>query len=208
MKVLFIFSLFIIICTHSLSQNSFGLRGGGCLSKYDYGEFVDGVSENVVSMEIGIFTNFALYKGLFIQPEIGFIQKGGNGKFVLDNLKVKTNQIELATLVGYKIQPKNISIFVNAGIFLGYIFDRKTEGNPFSFPVIANKENDWDWGVQFGGGVGTQAGIGTLAIESRYRFSQSYYRKTTYGLVQGDPLFSMSLKNKCFDLSLSYYIPF
>ena len=101
MKVLFIISLFIITCPHTLSQNSFGLRGGGCFSKYDYREFVDGVSENVVGMEIGIFTNLALYKGLFIQPEIGFIQKGGNGKFVLDNLKVKTNQIEFATLVGY-----------------------------------------------------------------------------------------------------------
>lgn len=207
--MLFFFSLSFLLCTHALSQNYFGFRGGGCLSKYDYGGFVDDrASENVVGLEIGVFTNLTLYKGLFIQPEIGFIQKGGNGKMVIDDLRIKTNQVELATLVGYKIQPKTISVFVNAGIFLGYIFDRTTEGNPFLSPVLFNKENDWDWGILFGAGIGTQAGIGTLAIESRYRFSQSYHRKTTYGAVQGDPLFGIYLKNRCLDFTLSYYIPF
>jgi hypothetical protein len=143
-------------------------------------------------------------KVLYLQPELTFIQKGGDKAFLIDNLTIKTNQLELAALVGYKVKTNWLSIFFNPGVFYGRIISKSIDGNPFLNPYKQAYSN-WDFGLIFGGGIEFPIGSGKIILEGRYRPSLN-----NFGRIEdadpNDPIFDSSLKNRGWGLNLGYSI--
>jgi hypothetical protein len=157
-----------------------------------------------------VATKWSFLDKFYIQPELTFIQKGGD----ISNRIVKVNQLEIATLIGYEVQLKSISFYINSGVFLGRVLSLSKDEDPFANAAItlSSHDEDWDWGFVYGIGTDMKIGVGRLGFEARYRMSQNDFRYTTQGTLVGgsipNPSFFIFLKNRGWGLNLSYRVPF
>ncbi len=190
------------------AQNAIGIRTGIFSAKHDYGYIGGGLSDNVLGIEAGAMARFHLFKGLFVQPEFTFIQKGGNKALIISNLDIKTSQIETAALLGYEFKYQNFSFFVNSGAFYGRIINKSTEGNLFTnLEYTENFDDDWDEGLIYGGGIGFSIGKGKLIFESRYRQSFNRFRVIAAGSSPESVSIAVPLKNQGWGFNLGYIMP-
>jgi hypothetical protein len=120
-----------------------------------------------------------------LQPEITFIQKGGG----YPNGTIKANNIEIATMLGFKRKCEPLSVFLSSGIFLDKILNIPLDDGGPTAPYSPDDldDNDWGWGLLQVGGASIQVGKGWIGLEGRYRYSLSYFRHV-YGIgIDGDP---------------------
>ena len=102
-----------------------------------------------------------------------------------------------------------MSAFINSGLFYGRVLSKSTKGNPFrNLSYNENFDNDWDYGVVYGAGIGLKIGKGKLIVEGRYRKSFNKFRVITAGSSPESISLTTSLKNKGWGLNLAYAIPF
>ena len=138
----FIYLFFVIPLK---GQNHFGIRSGVIFARQDHGYVGGGLSDYVIGKEVGAVSRIHLFKGFYIQPELSFLQKGGKKEFLLDDLIIKTNQLEFSMLLGFQFDIKQVSFYLNSGGFLGRVLSESTDGNPFyNLPYKRYFDNNWD----------------------------------------------------------------
>jgi hypothetical protein len=207
MKLIPIF-IFLIFVIPVRGQNHFGIRSGVILSKQDYGYVGGGLSDYVTGMEVGAISRIHLFKGFYIQPELSFLQKGGKKDFILDKLKIKTNQLEFSMLLGYQFDIKRVSLYLNSGGFLGRVLSESTDGNPFS--NLAYKryfDNNWDYGVIFSSGFSLSVGVGKILLDFKYRYSENRFRLIELGSSPENVATTISIYNRGWGGTIGFCIP-
>ncbi len=142
------------------------------------------------------------------QPELLFIQKGENYDARGVETKATLNYLEVPVLAKVSFGSQVIKGYVNAGpsLALGLTGNQKVEGGeePGETGIrFGNPANDgrryldsrFDFGLQFGGGVGVGLGPGSLLADVRY------------GLGLTDLSDATKSKNRNFAFTLGYAIP-
>jgi hypothetical protein len=178
-------------------------------------------------LTLGAGFNFAAGEMFSIQPELLYIQKGQKYSEDGDYYKTRFNFIEIPVLVKVSFGSETVKGYVNAGPSLGYALNGK---NSFKFSEMGltvsgserikfaeepadggddettyyNPEfvNRVDLALQFGGGVGFQAGPGMLLLDARYGLGMSKFYK-----AQEDIDFKGDGKSRTLALTLGYAIP-
>ncbi len=152
-----------------------------------------------------------------IQPELLYIQKGI--KYKDDNIEIKSysNYLELPLLLKVNFGSEAVKAYVNGGPSFAYLLNGKLKSGDkdvkvkygdkndlLSDPITLNKDdyNRFDIGLQFGGGIGVQAGPGVLGLDVRYGLGLTNY------LNDEDASDSENKsKNRVIQLALQYAIP-
>lgn len=178
-------SVFILFISYNLTlaQWEIGVRTGVLFAKQRY--IYKGLppSEKIIGLDIGGIVRYNLYKGIYTQQELSFIQKGGNKSLLFDTVKVKNNQIETASLLGYKLSYKKLYIYANTGLFFGRVISRPENASDIekNTPNFSNVNESWDWGFVYGGGLGISLEHMSLFIGYRYRGSFNDANKINIG---------------------------
>ncbi len=121
MKKLFIVLATLLVIQNSYAQFQLGIKGGVNVSKIytDEGSFKNNFNESLdtkTGYSFGVFTRFG--KKLYLQPEVMFATKGGKidvipmGGGSPISVDIKTNNIDIPILVGYKLFNR---LRINAG---------------------------------------------------------------------------------------------
>ena len=207
MKLIPIF-IFLIIVIPVRCQNHFGIRSGVSFSRQDYGYVGGGLSDYVTGMEVGAICRIHLFKGFNIQPEISFLQKGGKKDFILDQLIIKTNQLEFTMLLGYQLDIKRVSLYLGSGGFLGRVLSKTTDGNPFvNLPHKRYSDNNWDYGVFFSSGFSFPVGVGKILLDCKYRYSSNRFRLIELGNSPESIAATIELYNRGWGFTIGFCIP-
>lgn len=121
MKKLFFVLATLLVIQNSYAQFQFGIKGGVNVSKIytDEGSFKNNFNESLdtkTGYSFGVFSRFG--KKLYLQPEVMFATKGGKidvipmGGGSPVSVDIKTNNIDIPILVGYKLFNR---LRINAG---------------------------------------------------------------------------------------------
>ncbi len=141
---------------------------------------------------------------LSIQPELLYIQKGVGAKSGNTTADVHINYLELPVLVKISFGSETIKGYVNAGPSIGYALSGKTKiGSTTSKITFDDTDNRTDFGLQFGGGVGFQAGPGSILLDLRYGYGLTNTSKTPSGGNSSD----YKSQNRVVAVSVGYAIP-
>jgi hypothetical protein len=207
-KQVFLAAGIVLLALSAQAQISLIPKAGITLSSISYDNEPDGQQSKVgfvggVGVEIGIVENF-----FSVQPELLFIQKGENYDARGVETKATLNYLEVPVLAKVSFGSQVIKGYVNAGpsLALGLTGNQKVEGGeePGETGIrFGNPANDgrryldsrFDFGLQFGGGVGVGLGPGSLLADVRY------------GLGLTDLSDATKSKNRNFAFTLGYAIP-
>ncbi len=161
----------------------FGLKGGLTFYKISGELSVDfmGFSETEtfdsgtrMGFHGGIFMEKPLNEFLSIQPEINFVQKGGSESDSDDLVDfsdedVTLSYIDVPLLLKVNIPlDGNVSPFLTAGGYIGYLLDAKAEFGDVT-EDISDEVKDISYGLLFGVG----ANFGNFFVEARYDYGLS-----------------------------------
>jgi hypothetical protein len=189
----------------SQAQVTITPKVGATFGNYAYGEEQDEEETTKYNsgLTLGAGFNFALGEVFSIQPELLYVQKGF--KMSEDDSYIKThfNFIEIPVLARASFGSETVKAYVNAGPSLGYGLNGKSSfkfsgmgvtvsgtekirfaeepdnGGEEDVTYLDPKEvNRVDLGLQFGAGVGFQAGPGSLVLDLRYGLGMSNFYKT------------------------------
>jgi hypothetical protein len=154
-----------------------------------------------------------------IQPELLYIQKGfglkgtdtSTGYTVTFDTDNHFNYLELPVLAKISFGSETIKGYVNAGPSIGYALSGKTKGTATIQGQSQNIDekadlsagNRADFGLQFGGGIGFQAGPGSILLDLRYGYGLSNLEKESSGSSSGDN----KSQNRVIAVSVGYAIP-
>jgi hypothetical protein len=140
----------------STSKSNVGIKGGYNLAAVNY----DGQGETGQrhGFHIGVYGEEFLSQNFSIQPELmysqqGFEEKDGNGDVVFTQ---KLNYINLPVML--KAYPSK-NFFLEAGPQIGLAISHKEEYNGLISGSSERDPNNFDWGMNFGGGFKTNSGI-------------------------------------------------
>lgn len=179
----------------------------------------------------GVAFNSPVTNVLSFQPELLLIKKGygvdesdGNVHIAKN---VSFNQIEVPLMFKYTLSASIFRFFFNFGPSVGYYLDgkysetrstdtrsregsfqfrdgemiRRGDSNFFAERVAVNR---FDFGLQFGGGLGLKLGAGTLLFEARYGHGLTNLYQEQSGLFSGR---EASGQNRVFAYTVGYAIP-
>ncbi len=186
------------------SQVELGVRSGVAFSKqkFDNYGFPPHLSKHIEGVELGATLNWFFLPSFFLQPELNFIQKGGD----YSNRTIKINCLEAAVSLGFERKCERLSLFLNSGVYIDRIINKIMDR-----PVGNNIEDyDWGWGLMHGGGAAIPIGKGWIGLAGRYRYSLSGFRKAYATDINGeripgqDPI--IIYKNKGWSINLFYKI--
>ncbi len=135
-----------------------------------------------------------------IQPELYYIQKGTRFNYGNEDTKFYHNHVELPLLLKVNFGTEAVKLYVNAGPSFGYFLGGKIKRDNNTYKIEFNERdialpfepglpalvdagalsgditygkeqtNRLDIGLQFGGGVGFDAGPGAVLLDARYGF--------------------------------------
>lgn len=162
----------------------------------------------------GLAANFPLDPDRFlsIQPELLYIQKGSKLSQipVYNTQEFILNYLETPILVKISFNSQPLKAYVNAGPSVAYTLDginKKGENNldiKFGNEEGTDFKNRIDLGLQFGGGVGLQVGLGEIQLDIRYGLGLSnLYLNDKDTVTQTG---SHTARNSAFALTLGYAI--
>jgi hypothetical protein len=120
------------------SQISIGASTGVTFSKLNEGFYLSGVQNHqLIGFEIGLNAQYKLTNWLFIQSELGYIQKSGKVRGTMENrVKIK-NDIGFVNIVPcININRGKFIYYVGVGLYANYLVN-----NPFS--KIIDKKPSW-----------------------------------------------------------------
>lgn len=147
-------------------ERSFGIKGGaaGYQLTSELGDF-SSTSDRKIAFEAGIFGEFPINRLLAIQPEVVFVQKGGEETSQsLGSSSVTLNYIDVPLLlkinapVDGSLQP-----FIFGGPYAGYLIEATSdsEGESQDLTELLNE-------IHYGLKVGVGVNIGPVLIDARY----------------------------------------
>jgi hypothetical protein len=207
-KQVFLATSTILLALSAQAQVSLIPRAGITLSTISYGNEPNDQEAKIgfvggAGLEIGIIENF-----FSVQPELLFIQKGEDFDTRGVETKATLNYLELPVLAKVSFGSHAIKGYLNAGpsLAMGLTGRQKVEGGEQSgetgirFGDASSDgrryvDNRFDFGLQFGGGVGIGLGPGSVIADVRY------------GLGLTDLNDDNRSKNRVFAFTMGYSIP-
>jgi hypothetical protein len=226
-KVLLSVAAMITLGFASHAQVSFIPKAGITLSNIAVKNKADNQKSNLAAVA-GLGINLPLSEdGFFsIQPELLYIQKGVKYEEDGNYIKYSFNHIELPVLAKVSFGSDAIKAYINAGPSFSYNlggklsskfndnkesiklrFADKEDTNEISY-INPEDNNRTDLGVQFGGGLGFQAGPGMLLLDVRYGLGLTNFERTPDTLPIGVTKEDYKSQNRVVALSIGYAIPF
>ncbi|QHT66011.1 PorT family protein [Rhodocytophaga rosea] len=215
----------LFFCFTSYAQISFITKAGVTFSDINFDK-KQPEQQYKMGLVAGAGFNLPVIKDFFsIQPELLYIQKGYISELNLQAIdnddpilisgkyqdRIHLNYLELPVLAKISFGGEIIRAYVNAGPSLGYCIkgvrkiegeERKTESD-IKFGHDQYFDNRFDFGAQFGGGIGLQAGPGVLLLDVRYGLGFSNLYKTGNTVSQEEA----QSKHQVFALTMGYAIP-
>lgn len=135
-------------------KSNAGIKGGYNLAAVNY----DGSGETGQrhGFHVGVYGESFISQSFSIQPELMYSQQGyeikdGNGTFTQ-----KLDYINLPVML--KAYPSK-NVFLEAGPQIGLAVSHKEEYDGFISGSTTRDPNNFDWGMNFGGGFKTDSGI-------------------------------------------------
>jgi hypothetical protein len=186
--------------------------------------------KSITGLTLGAGFNYALSSdGFFsIQPEILYTQKGFRTEtFKTDETKnrdYQLNYLEIPVLAKISFGGETFKGYLNAGPSLGYglggkylkkdiksgvtkteessiIFDKEPEGYEGKDMYL---DNQLDFGLQFGGGLGVKLGPGSVLLDLRYGMGMTNLLDPTPNQAASD---SHKSQNRVMAVTIGYAIP-
>ena len=152
----------------------FGVKAG--LNMSSLSSNVDDELKSKMGFAAGAFVNFDLGKGLSIQPELLYSQKGAKYSETIDGesytLSMNLDYVDIPVLVKYAFQMPDSALApcLYAGPYFGFKASAKFKydlaGETGSEPIEDLKSTDF--GMVFGGGLDFALGTGKLTLDVRY----------------------------------------
>ncbi len=175
---------YVIICINLLcfsyvqAQISFGLKGGVNLAQQNIKDVgLDLDSDEITGYNLGAFLEVPVGNGnIYFQPEILLIQKGGDLKLDVTDVKTTINYIDVPILLKLKILNSNLfNVNVLGGPSFGYATNGEQVENGTIIKLNFGEDNiqRFDVGIHAGGGLGIELGSLTLIGDARYLFGLS-----------------------------------
>jgi hypothetical protein len=179
LSIVFTSMLLAVPLTTADAQNplKIGARGGFIVGNVEGDDSPDfGSREAFVG---GVFTNLPLIRGLVLQPELLYAQKGGEFSTTLEGIPVdiilKMDYIEIPILLKYGFATNGpVTPFILAGPVFSFNVSSKTEfktsviGFPFAVEVDNYNEKSTDLGLALGVGADFSLGPVSLVFDARY----------------------------------------
>ncbi|MFE3847824.1 porin family protein [Flavobacterium sp. LB3P45] len=135
-------------------KSSAGIKGGYNLAAVNY----DGQGETGQrhGFHVGVYGEEFISPNFSIQPELMYSQQGYEIKDSNGTFTQKLNYINLPVML--KAYPSK-NFFLEAGPQIGLAISHKEEYNGFISSSQEYDPNNFDWGMNFGGGFKTDSGI-------------------------------------------------
>ncbi|MCF8230172.1 MAG: PorT family protein [Bacteroidales bacterium] len=149
-----------------------------------------------------------------IQTELLYMQKGVKYENGEDYAQMTSNYLELPVMLKVNLGPEAIKFFLNAGGYAAYWLsgtttdsfggEETTEDYEFddSYDDDGVKDNRFDYGIAFGGGLGIKLGPGFLTAEVRYDLGLADLNK----FEDGEPEGYEGMKNRTIGIMAGYII--
>ena len=139
------------------SKSNAGIKGGYNLAAVNFDG--DGETEQRHSFHVGVYGEEFIGESFSIQPELMYSQQGYEIKNSSGTFTQKLNYINLPLML--KAYPSR-NFFLEAGPQIGLAISHKEEYTS-SFSLFNSTQeytpNNFDWGINFGGGFKTDSGI-------------------------------------------------
>lgn len=167
LSTIFFALLFIITTNYSFAQDrSFGIKGG--VAAYQLVNEVrdaSSTSDPIVAFEAGIFGDFPINRILSIQPEVVFVQKGGEeSDDALGTSSATLSYVDVPLILKINAPVSdNFKPYIFGGPFAGYLVDA-TSASKGNNQDISEFLEEFNYGVKVGLGVN----IGRVVIDARY----------------------------------------
>jgi len=144
-RFLLLFFFILINFNTSFSQVSLGFKAGLNLSKGEFKPYEDQSLNFIVRYHAGFLAEIAIYKRLFVQPEILYSNKGWNsaGSSNHKGIDMNLHYLNIPVLAGYRI---NKQFSVVAGPEFGYLL--RAHQNPGG--VVEDFYQKYDLGFSLG----------------------------------------------------------
>lgn len=167
LSTIFIAVCFLIVVTNSYAQDRhFGIKGGAAAYQMT-SEFggVTSSSDPKVGFEAGIFGDFPINRILSIQPEVVFVQKGGeesSGSFGASSVTLNYVDVPLLLKINAPLEG-NIKPYMFGGPYAGYLVEATSsaEGNSQDLTEFLEE-------LHYGLKVGLGVQIGSFVLDARY----------------------------------------
>ncbi len=175
------------------SPYTFGIKAG-INNAQVVGNDVPDNADSRMGFCAGGFFIYRLYKGLGLQGEILYNQKG----YIQGDSTSKIDYISLPILLRYTLELGNINPFINAGIELSYNTNKGlvTPDETYVYDDI----NEFDSGLAFGGGIGYNlTGISSLILDIRYIMGMSTIHDKSVHDVE-----ELDIKNNVLSITIGY----
>ena len=131
----------------------------------------------------GVAVQYLTEKNFGLQVEFNYVQKGWketfsgpDGRIPGKYYQVSLDYAELPVLAHGYFGKRNLRLFINAGVYLGYLLSYDTEranivdANEIVLPYEERFQNKADFGVRGGGGVEVVTKVGMFQAEGSYSF--------------------------------------
>lgn len=196
MRIGFSFLLFVAITKSSVSQVSFGVKGGLNLTKTIYNNLPIGfTSDNepvwTSGLHVGVYGQVKLSENLSLIPELQFSQRGYKVTYASTNVSssIRINYLELPLLLSYRIKPIGIEFGPNISYKLS--------------STLANAYKDFDFGLE--------GGLRAYLSEKVFITARYYYGIATIGEIvffdsRGRTLGSVTERNRAIQFGIGYKI--
>ncbi|WP_181954034.1 porin family protein [Flavobacterium cellulosilyticum] len=158
-------------------KSNAGIKGGYNLASVSFDG--DGETEQRHSFHIGVYGEEFLNDNFAIQPELMYSQQG----YVITNssgtVTQKLNYINLPLML--KAYPTK-NLFLEAGPQIGLAITHKEEYKGLFNSSQEYNPNNFDWGLNFGGGLKTDSGI-SFGVRYHHGLGDLYDNSKAYNRV-------------------------
>lgn len=167
LSTIFVAVCFLIVATNSNAQEKhFGIKGGA--AAYQMTSEVGGVSNTSdpkIGFEAGIFGDFPINRILSIQPEVVFVQKGGEeASESIGTSSVTLNYVDVPLLLKINAPLDGIiKPYIFGGPYAGYLLEATSESEGNNQEITEFLEE-----LHYGLKVGLGLHIGSVVIDARY----------------------------------------
>lgn len=183
------------------------------------GSNINGSSEKIHNIDVGIFADIKYGTSLTFQPGIAFILKGGAGystdmptpETITQTINdIKINYLEVPLNIVYNFQLKPGKIFIGAGPYIGVALSGKSNSNTFVYKLDGTEvdRNSSSQSIVFGSGPDDlkrlDYGINTMA---GFRFNNKLEIGAAlgFGLANLSNVSVINVHNHTESISLGYF---
>lgn len=196
MRIVLSFLVVVVIIKSSVSQISFGVKGGLNLTKTVYNNLPIGfTSDNEPSwtsgLHIGVYGQVKLSENLSIIPELQFSQRGYKVTYAVTkiNSSVGISYLELPILLSYRIKPIGIDFGPNISYRLS--------------STLTDAYKDFDFGVE--GGIRAYL-TEKIFITARYYYGITEISEIIFFDFSGRTVGTVTEHNRAIQFGIGYKI--